>query len=279
MGYAQGYNEALEQLNYEYFVLLNSDVLVTPGWLTTLQSFMDAHPKVGVCQPKMLWHNQPESFEYAGAAGGFIDFLGYPFCRGRIFTELEKDTGQYDDHISVFWASGACMMIRSDLFRLVGGFDNSFFAHMEEIDLCWRILLKGSGVACNGSAKVYHVGGATLPKINPRKTYLNFRNNLSMLFKNLPLRYLIPVLTARIFLDLLAALKFLFEGDRADFLAVIKAQLVFAGRVLSGKVHRTKNIQGKLPETVYRKSIVWKYYLGRIRKFLELKIKTKPVQS
>jgi GT2 family glycosyltransferase len=270
-GYAKGYNDALSQLDHDYFVLLNSDVEVTEGWIRTLVHFMDNNQQIAVCQPKLLWQRQREMFEYAGAAGGFIDMLGYPFCRGRIFNELEKDQHQYEDVINVFWASGACMMIRRDVFVDAKGFDNSFFAHMEEIDLCWRILLKGHKIAMVPQSVVYHVGGATLPKNNPRKTFLNFRNNLGMLYKNLPLLILVPVLLARIFLDLIAAMKFLLEGDAADFLAVLKAHFAFAGRVINGTLKRSREIPPYLPKEVYRRSIVWKFYLNRVKTFAGLR--------
>ena len=185
-GFAEGYNRALSQIDAEYVILLNSDVEVTPDWLQPLTEFMDNHPEVAACQPKIMSYKKRDTFEYAGAAGGFIDKLGYPFCRGRIFDVVEKDEGQYDTPLPVFWATGAALMIRLDVYKQVGGLDGRFFAHMEEIDLCWRLRSRGYGIYCIPQSEVYHVGGATLKKENPRKTFLNFRNNLLMLYKNLP---------------------------------------------------------------------------------------------
>lgn len=182
-GFADGYNKAFEQVDAEYAVLLNSDVEVSPGWLTPMVEYMDLHPDVAACQPKLLDWKQKDRFEYAGAAGGFIDRYGYPFCRGRIFEVVEKDEGQYDAPISVFWATGAALFVRLDKYREVGGLDGRFFAHMEEIDLCWRLRSRGYKLFCLPESKVWHVGGATLKKENPRKTFLNFRNNLLMLYK------------------------------------------------------------------------------------------------
>ncbi|MDE6368749.1 MAG: glycosyltransferase family 2 protein, partial [Muribaculaceae bacterium] len=185
-GFAGGYNLAIDLTDYRYTVLLNSDVATSAGWVNTLYKFMEEHPEVGACQPKLLSFNNPQKFEYAGAAGGFLDCNGYPFCRGRIFQTCETDEGQYDSNMEIFWASGACLMVRSELYRKVGGLDTAFFAHMEEIDLCWRILLAGYKIMAVCDTCVYHLGGGYLPASNPRKTYLNFRNNLLMLYKNLP---------------------------------------------------------------------------------------------
>jgi GT2 family glycosyltransferase len=278
-GYAGGYNEALAQVEADYYVLLNSDVEVTPDWIGVLQDFMDRNPEVAVCQPKLRWHRIREKFEYAGAAGGYIDMLGYPFCRGRIFNSLEIDHGQYNDTAETFWASGACMMIRSEVFKKAGGFDESFFAHMEEIDLCWRILNMGYKIGYTDEAEVFHVGGATLPKNNPRKTFLNFRNNLTMLYKNLPWMLLVPVLAARIFLDLVAAIKFLLEGDAPDFIAVLKAHAAFASRVITGKISRSSGIPSKLPKTVYRGSIVIDHYIKRKQTFAGLGFTVPSIQK
>ena len=184
-GFADGYNRALQQVDAEYVVLLNSDVEVTPHWLVPLMKYMDHHPEVAACQPKIRSYRQRGMFEYAGAAGGYIDRYGYPFCRGRILDKVEKDGGQYDSVESVFWATGAALFIRLKDYREAGGLDGRFFAHMEEIDLCWRLRARGRGIVCIPQSEVYHVGGATLAKENPRKTFLNFRNNLLMLYKNL----------------------------------------------------------------------------------------------
>ena len=226
-GFAEGYDRALAQVKAEYYVLLNSDVEVTEGWLQPMICYLDAHPEVAACQPKLLsWKNR-QSFEYAGAAGGFIDALGYPYCRGRIFGTVEEDLGQYDDALSVFWATGAALCVRAADFHAVGGLDAQFFAHMEEIDFCWRLHLAGRQVVCIPSAKVYHVGGATLRRENPRKTYLNFRNNLLMLYKNLPAGRLWTVLTLRFFLDYLAAFTYLIKGDLPGVKAICQARVDF----------------------------------------------------
>ena len=205
-GYAEGYNRALAGLNAEYFVLLNSDVEVTEGWLDPLVRTLDGDGSVAAVSPKIRSFGEPDKFEYAGAAGGFIDFLGYPFCRGRILDSIESDKGQYDDPREVFWASGACMAVRADVFRSLGGFDGDFFAHMEEIDFCWRAQLAGYAVRVEPRSCVLHVGGGTLPNNSPQKIYLNFRNNLCMLFKNLSPLSFWPVLFARMALDGAAAL-------------------------------------------------------------------------
>ncbi|MDR3340095.1 MAG: glycosyltransferase family 2 protein, partial [Candidatus Symbiothrix sp.] len=211
-GFAEGYNKALAQLNHEYVVLLNSDVEVTPGWLTVAIDYLDANPAVVALQPKMLAFNDKSAFEYAGASGGFLDMYGYPFCRGRIFTTIEKDTGQYDTVTEVLWASGACLFIRLKDYREAGGLDAYFFAHQEEIDLCWRLRARGKKIVCLPQSVVYHVGGATLKMEHPRKTFLNFRNNLLMLYKNIPDRYYRKVMFFRFFFDYAAALQFLLKG-------------------------------------------------------------------
>lgn len=226
-GFAEGYNRALSQIEAQYVVLLNSDVEVTPGWLDVQIDYMEAHPQVAACQPKILSWHQKEFFEYAGASGGFIDRYGYPFCRGRIFEKVEKDCGQYDDPLPVFWATGAALLIRLEVYRQVGGLDSRFFAHMEEIDLCWRLCSRGYTLMCLPSSKVYHVGGATLKKENPHKTFLNFRNNLLMLYKNLPDKELGRVMRMRCLLDYIAAGVFLLKGDWGNACAVIKARQEF----------------------------------------------------
>jgi len=272
-GFAGGYNLALQQVEATYFMLLNSDVEVTPGWLSALENHLDNNPDTAICQPKILWEKDRDSFEYSGAAGGFIDFMGYPFCRGRIFGELEKDNGQYNTVCDIFWASGACMLVRSDVFNKAGGFDSTFFAHMEEIDLCWRIRNLGYNITCVPESVVYHIGGATLPKNNPGKTYLNFRNNLSMLWKNLPASRVFPVIVTRLVLDGVAGLKFLSEGHWRDCVAVIKAHLGFYRRILAGRLKRSKNISEMHHATIYHGSIVKDYYLSGKKHFSELKFK------
>lgn len=223
-GFAEGYNRALQQVDATYVVLLNSDVEVTEGWLSILTDYMDKHLHVAACQPKILSQQNKSYFEYAGAAGGFIDRYGYPFCRGRIFDCLEVDNGQYDEVIPIFWASGAAFMIRLDIYRKEGGLDSRFFAHMEEIDLCWRIRSRGYEIHCVPGSVVYHVGGGTLKKENPHKTFLNFRNNLLMLYKNLPDRELTKVMRIRWYLDNLAVIVFLLKGDWKNMYAIIKAR-------------------------------------------------------
>lgn len=272
LGFTGGYNEALKMVDADYFVLLNSDVEVTKGWIEPIVSLMDANPTIGACQPKILSYHDKSSFEYAGAGGGFIDHLGYPFCRGRVFNDLEKDEHQFDDTIPVFWATGACMFVRSDVYRKLEGLDQNFFAHMEEIDLCWRMQIAGYSVYYCGSSTVYHVGGGTLAKNNPRKTYLNFRNNLLMIYKNGGTKKR-SILIKRRFFDLLAAMKFLITNGKADALAVLKAQRDFR-KMRAG--YRTK-MAGKpittLPLTIYPHSILWDYYLCNRKKFNSLRWK------
>ena len=222
-GFAQGYNLAIEQTQYKYTILLNSDVATAPGWITPLYEYMEANPNVGACQPKLLAYKQKDEFEYAGASGGFIDRNGYPYCRGRIFGTVEKDHGQYDDVISVFWATGAALMIRSQVYLTAGGLDKDFFAHMEEIDLCWRVLLMGYYIKVVPQSVVYHLGGGSLPASNPRKTYLNFRNNLLMLHKNLPDTTRCRKLFVRRLLDTIAWAKFMATFDFKNANAILKA--------------------------------------------------------
>lgn len=207
-GYAGGYNEALKRINSSYYLLLNSDIEVSSGWLEPLEAFLNSHTEYAAVQPKILDYIRKEFFEYAGGSGGYLDMLGYPYCRGRIFDTVEEDTGQYDNIQDVFWCSGACFLIRSDVFFSTGGFDPDFFAHMEEIDLCWRLHSHGYRMAIIPESTVYHVGGGTLAKSNPQKTYLNFRNNINLLIKNLPISRLMLVFPIRFALDMLAALKF-----------------------------------------------------------------------
>ena len=211
-GYAQGYNIALSQIEADYYVLLNSDVEVTPNWITPIIELMESDPSIAACQPKLLSYDRRQELEYAGAGGGFIDKLGYPFCRGRLFQTLEQDNGQYDDTREVFWASGACMFVRSSVFWEAEGLDKDFFAHMEEIDFCWRVKNIGYRVMYCGASTVYHVGGGSLPKSAARKTYLNIRNNLVMLYKNLPAEEIRKTFFKRYFLDGIAAIHFLLSS-------------------------------------------------------------------
>lgn len=229
-GFAGGYNRAVAAVagRFELAVLLNSDVETPPGWLDALSGAMKADPKIGACQPKILAYTDKKKFEYAGAAGGFLDRNGYPYCRGRLFSAVETDHGQYDDPINIFWATGAALMVRTDLYLKVGGLDEDFFAHMEEIDLCWRIHLAGYRVMVIPQSRVYHLGGGSLPASNPRKTYLNFRNNLLLLHKNLPAHRVKPVLLRRRLLDTLAWLKFAATFDWANAAAIWRAHRDFA---------------------------------------------------
>lgn len=263
-GFAEGYNRALAQVDEEYAVLLNSDVEVTRGWLSPMTQFLDSNPEVAACQPKLLSFKQKDFFEYAGAAGGFIDKWGYTFCRGRIFNTVERDSGQYDDTTDVFWATGAALMIRNEVYKNNGGLDGRFFAHMEEIDLCWRLRSRGYRIACVPQSHVYHVGGATLKKENPQKTYLNFRNNLLMIYKNAPDCQLKKIMLFRKVFDNVAALRFLASGDYAAFKAVRKARRDFKAMRSGYDKARAKNMKltvtTRIPE-VLKSSILYKYYL------------------
>ena len=273
-GFAEGYNKALSQIEAEYYVLLNSDVKVTHHWLQPLVEFMDAHRDVAACQPKLLSIIDTDSFEYAGACGGFIDLYGYPFCRGRVFNTIERDKGQYDTAMPILWATGACMMIRSSDYWNAGGFDGRFFAHNEEIDLCWRLRLLGRKVYCIPDSALFHLGGGTLPKSNPMKTYLNFRNNLTMLYKNLPDRELRKVMRMRFWLDWLAALQMLVLGRSiGDFKAVIKARMAFKAWKNDFR-HDRETIQSTakvdaVPERICI-SILWQYYIKRNKTFRQI---------
>lgn len=269
-GFAEGYNRALAAIEgYEYYVLLNSDVECTEGWVEALETLMDASPDVAVCQPKLLMYDQKDTFEYAGGAGGFIDSYGYPFCRGRLFNSLEQDHGQYDNPCDVFWATGAALMVRASVWHRLGGLDGDFFAHMEEIDFCWRVHNAGYRVAYCPWAVLYHVGGGTLPKSNPFKTQLNFRNNLSMLYKNLPSRRRWWVLTTRMWLDRVAAVKFLLEGHRGEYLAVRKAHKEYRNWKPQLKAKRT-SIAPHDVACVYRGPLLLDYYLFGRRRFTDL---------
>ena len=260
-GFAGGYNWALEKVAAKYYVLLNSDVSVDAHWLDPMVDLLESNDSIGACQPTILSYNNTEVFEYAGAAGGWIDSLGYPFSRGRVFDVCEKDEKQYDNAAPIFWATGACMMIRAELFHAMQGFDASFFAHQEEIDLCWRIQLAGYQIYACPVAKVYHVGAGTLPR-GGRKVFLNFRNNLIMLAKNLPLAELLWKLPARFALDAISAYKGLLGGDTSFFLAIAKAHFAFMGYSLGGNIKRTK---GTKPLDslggVYQGSLVFQYFI------------------
>ena len=273
-GFAEGYNQALKQIEAEYYVLLNSDVEVTHHWLTPLIEFMDSHPQVAACQPKLLAEYDKDSFEYAGACGGFLDKYGYPFCRGRIFETVERDNGQYDYQQEVLWATGACMMIRAKDYWDAGALDGRFFAHNEEIDLCWRLRSRGRDIYCVPDSQVYHVGGGTLPKNNPMKTFLNFRNNLTMLYKNLNDKDLKHVMRVRWWLDYLAALQMLLLGHHwGDFCAVFKARKAFKRWRHEYDFDRQKIQNSRLvqdEEILSPYSILWKYYVKGKKKYSEI---------
>lgn len=273
-GFAEGYNRALKQIDATYYVLLNSDVEVSHHWLTPLIEFMDSHQQVAACQPKLLAEYDKDSFEYAGACGGFLDKYGYPFCRGRIFDTVERDNGQYDYQQEILWATGACMMIRSKDYWTAGGLDGRFFAHNEEIDLCWRLRLMGRKIYCIPESEVYHVGGGTLPKSNPMKTYLNFRNNLTMLYKNLSDTELIHVMRMRRFLDYLAAFETLvLNRNWGDFKAIFKARRAFKAWKYEFDEDRRKIQAGRVKEEipqVYNLSIIWQYYAKGKKLFSQL---------
>ena len=269
-GFAEGYNRAIQQIETPYVLLLNDDVEVTPHWLQPLLEFMNHHPEVAACQPKILSETQRELFEYAGACGGFIDHLGYPYCRGRIFNHVEKDRGQYDQVCPIFWATGAALLVRTDVFRKEGGLDKRFFAHMEEIDFCWRLRSRNYGIYCIPQSTVYHVGGGTLPKSHPRKTFLNFRNNLLMLYKNLPEERLNFTLRIRYLLDLIAALKMLLSGQAKESMAIVKALRTFFKIRHDFDRQREENLQKQqlkdIPE-MRNESLLVAFYLKKKKKF------------
>lgn len=267
-GFAEGYNRALAETDSTYTVLLNSDVEVTAGWLLPLLDYMDNHPSVAAVQPKILSDTDRKRFEHAGAAGGYLDALGYPFCRGRIVGYTAEDRGQYDMPADVLWTSGACMCVRTDIYKRVGGLDAAFFAHMEEIDFCWRVNCRGYRLVCLPKSKVYHLGGGALNYESPRKTYLNFRNNLLMLYKNLPARYLLWVLLVRFFLDYVAALQLLLTGKPANARAAVKARLDYRRMKPQMKAAREENMRlakVSYPPTICRRSVIWDYYIRQKR--------------
>ena len=265
LGFAGGYNTALKAVEADVYCLLNSDVEVTQGWLDPILGLMESRPEVGIVQPKIKDLKDPDRFEYAGAGGGFIDLLGYPFCRGRIFQSLERDTGQYNDTREIFWATGACMFIRQDVFWELGGFDSDYFAHQEEVDLCWRAHNHGYKVFYVGASEVFHMGGSTLSNMNPRKTFLNFRNSLYSITKNLPRKKAFPIILCRLILDGVAALRFLFQLRFRHMWAVLRAHLSYYRHYFKMIRKREKvRFVEKYYETT---SIVWSYYVRRIRTF------------
>ena len=267
-GFAEGYNRAIKETNYPYTVLLNSDVATTQGWINALYDYMEANPNVGACQPKIRAYTNKSYFEYAGAAGGFINSNGYPYCRGRIFDTVEEDNGQYDEVIPVFWATGAALMVRSELYLGVGGLDKDFFAHMEEIDLCWRILLTGSEIMAVPQSVVYHLGGGSLPASNPRKTYLNFRNNLLMLHKNLPDATRGKKLFVRRLLDTVAWAKFMATFDFKNANAILKAHNDFRSMRKAYTNHPSVDLLQTRPDC--HRNILLDYYLRGRKKWSNL---------
>lgn len=275
-GFAEGYNKALKEIETEYSLLLNSDVEVSDSWLEPLITYMDENADVGAAQPKLLAQRRKSHFEYAGAAGGYLDKYGYPFCRGRIFGSVEEDKGQYDTVADIFWATGACFMIRTADFFKIGGFDSSFFAHMEEIDLCWRLNARGRRVVCVPTSTVYHVGGATLSEESPRKTFLNFRNNLLMLYKNLPEKDLESTLRIRYYLDMLAVLQFYLTGKSKNAKAIRDAYKEFRATKANYDVKRKVNLSETIQKvnTIYLKSILWSFYVKGKKVLSSLDLKT-----
>jgi len=271
-GFTGGYNKALAEIKAKYYVLLNSDVEVTPGWLEPMKQCLEDDSRVAACMPKMKAYHNKHFFEYAGAAGGFIDRYGYPFCRGRILDRVEKDEGQYEEPSEIFWATGACMFVRADLFHAQGGFDDGFFAHMEEIDLCWRLKNAGHSIRYVPESVVYHVGGGTLPNDNPFKLYLNYRNNLFLLYKNLPDKKLRSVLLVRFLLDILSAFIYLLKGRMAGFQSVWKAHRHFFKALAKLKEKRRLNPQYRVdyPAGVYKKSILASYFIQNRKTFSRL---------
>jgi GT2 family glycosyltransferase len=263
-GFAQGYNEALKNVDADIFALVNSDVEVTPNWLQPILETFKNEPKTAIIQPKILDYKRKDYFEYAGAGGGFIDKYGYPFCRGRIFETIEKDQGHYNDNCEIFWASGACFFIRSTVYKELNGFDNDFFAHQEEIDLCWRAINKNYTIKYNGSSTIYHVGGATLNEENPKKTFLNFRNSLFMLTKNLPKEKLFQIIFIRMLLDGIAGIRFLFQGKFAHLFAILKAHFHYY-HLINKNLKKRDNFQAK---SYFKKnSIVYDYYVTNKHNF------------
>jgi len=264
-GFAKGYNDALKQVDADIYCLLNSDVEVTPGWLEPIKEAFLKFPDAAIIQPKILDLLRREYFEYAGAGGGFLDKFGYPFCRGRIFQAIEKDEGQYDDTTEIFWATGAAMFIKSDVFDSLGGFDEDYFAHQEEVDLCWRAKNKGLKVYYVGGSYVYHLGGSTLSNMNPKKTYLNFRNSLFSITKNLPRKKAFPIIIVRLFLDGIAAIRFILQLKPAHFLAIFKAHLSFYRHF--SKMYKKREKANFITMYYVTKSIVWSYFVDHVKNF------------
>lgn len=264
-GFAKGYNDALASVKEEVYCLLNSDVEVSPNWITPIVSLFQSDTTIAIAQPKIKDYKKPSHFEYAGAAGGFLDRLGYPFCRGRVFQTLEEDKSQYNDTTEIFWATGACMFIRKDVYHGLGGFDEDYFAHQEEIDLCWRAHNHGFKVYYTGQSQVYHVGGATLANMNPKKTFLNFRNSLFSITKNLPKRKVLPLIIARLFLDGIAGIRFLFQFKFLHLYAIIRAH--FSYYYYFSKIIKKRGLIGKDIKYYEGSSIVLGYFVKGKRYF------------
>lgn len=276
-GFTGGYNKVLEKVEADYFILLNSDVEVSPGWIAPVIELMESDPLIAAAAPKILSYSKKTSFEHAGAAGGFIDIFGYPFCQGRMFYEIEEDQGQYQQSREIFWATGAAMFVKKHCWEEAGGFDDRFFAHMEEIDLCWRLKNLGYKTFYCAASTVYHVGGGTLDAENPFKTFLNFRNNLLLLQNNLPFWKALPVIFVRFWMDLLAIFRFLGEGKRRDAWAVSRAHQNFVVQLFSGRKFRIKKeVLAAHPRPayplkgMYRGSIVKAFFIGKKRHFTDL---------
>ena len=264
-GFAKGYNDALKKVDADIYCLLNSDVEVTPGWLEPIKEAFLKLPEASIIQPKILDLLRRDYFEYAGACGGFLDQFGYPFCRGRIFQAIEKDEGQYDDTREIFWATGACMFIKSEVFHSLGGFDEDYFAHQEEVDLCWRAQNKGLKIYYVGASHIYHLGGSTLSNMNPKKTYLNFRNSLYSITKNLPRKKAFPIIFVRLLLDGIAAIRFILQLKPAHCVAVIRAHLSFYRHF--GKMYRKREKANFITMYHITKSIVWSYFVDHVKNF------------
>ncbi|MEO8583890.1 MAG: glycosyltransferase family 2 protein [Flavitalea sp.] len=270
-GFAKGYNEALKQVNADYYVLLNSDVEVSPAWIEPVVALMENDKNIGACQPKLLQYGNRTSFEYSGACGGWLDRFGYPFARGRIFDHCEMDKGQYDEVAPIFWASGAGMFVRAPLYHALGGLDEYFFAHQEEIDFCWRLQLMGYAVYSCPASVLYHVGGGTLPKGNSRKVYLNFRNNLVMMSKNMPFSESWWKIPYRFVLDAISAFKSLFAGEGRYFVAVFNAHVSFIGWLMKNSSSNSGIGQKRVVlKGYYHGSIVWKHFIKRKTRFSEI---------
>ncbi len=276
LGYAGGYNYALSKIESEFYILLNSDIEVSKNWIKPVLDYMASDENIAACQPKILAYDLPTHFEYAGAAGGFMDYLGYPFCRGRIFDTREEDLGQYDDERDIFWATGACLFVRASAFKQANGFDERFFAHMEEIDLCWRLLNAGYRITYTGKSSVYHVGGGTLHKSNPKKTFLNYRNNLLMLFKNMPKGRRWITIFSRLILDGISSFRFMATGAWPDVLAIVRAHLAFYAMIPSLIKHE-KRTRYRAP--LYYRSVVWEYFVLQHHRYGQLTSKPRVPKS